>query len=184
MYCGSSSGSNGLYTAAAREVGKVLAKEGLELVFGGGQVGLMGILADAAMEAGGRVTGVIPSFLNLKEIAHGDVTEMITVETMHERKRLIHEMTDGAMALPGGFGTLEELFEMLTWGQLGLHSKPVGILNVNGYFDPMLESLDRAVADGFLKTENREMLLVHDHIGTLLELMRNYRAPALPKWIR
>lgn len=144
----------------------------------------MGLVADAAMEAGGKVTGVIPTFLNQKEIAHGGITEMITVETMHERKWLIHNMTDGAIALPGGFGTLEELFEMLTWGQLGLHSKPVGLLNVNGFFDHILDALDRMTGDGFLKEDNRKMLLTDDSVEELLEKMRFYKAPELPKWIR
>ena len=125
VYCGSSSGNNKIYKEKAAATGSFLAQEGIDLVFGGGKVGLMGVLADAALKAGGKVTGVIPGFLQTKEVAHEKLTELIVVENMHARKALIHEMSDGFIALPGGYGTLEELFEMLTWGQLGLHPKPV-----------------------------------------------------------
>jgi uncharacterized protein (TIGR00730 family) len=183
VFCGSSSGNNGIYSKQAEALGRVLAGRGIELVFGGGKVGLMGILADAMLRAGGTVTGVIPRFLNVKEVAHDGLTEIITVETMHERKALISRMSDGFLALPGGFGTLEELFEMLTWGQLGLHGKPVGILNVNGYFTNILGNLDTMVEEGFLKAVNRDMLLVSEQIEDLLNRMGSYIAPDIPKWI-
>lgn len=184
VYCGSSSGTNGIYREQAALLGKVLAGRNTEVVFGGGKVGLMGHLADAAMKAGGKVTGIIPDFLHVKEVAHDGLTAMISVPTMHERKALIYDMSDGFIALPGGFGTLDELFEMLTWGQLGLHQKPVGILNVSGYFDSVLEGIGNMVKEGFLKVENRDMILVSGQAEELLEKMEHYQAPALPKWIK
>jgi len=144
---------------------------------------MMGILADAVLEAGGEVTGVIPSFLHVKEVAHDGLTELITVGSMHERKALIEKMCDGAIALPGGFGTMDELFEMLTWGQLGLHNKPVGILNTNGYFDHILQAIDLMVEEGFLKDLNRAMLLASEDIERLVTLMRSYQPPKVRKWI-
>lgn len=143
----------------------------------------MGIIADAALEAGGKVTGVIPGFLHVKEVAHSGLTELITVETMHQRKSLIEQMCDAAIALPGGFGTLDELFEMLTWAQLGLHDKAVGILNTNGFFDPLLAAVGRMVEEGFLKDINRDMLLVSEDIEELLERMHAYSPPRIRKWI-
>ena len=136
------------------------------------------------MGAGGRVTGIIPGFLHIKEVAHDGLTEMITVSDMHKRKALIYERSDGFIALPGGFGTLDELFEMLTWAQLGLHLKPVGILNVNGYFNPILEGIKNMVAEGFLKAENRDMIQVSGEADELLQRMENYHAPPVPKWIK
>ncbi len=183
VYCGSSSGSKRIYQEQAAATGKFLARQGMELIFGGGKVGLMGALADGAMEAGGRVTGVIPRFLKTKEVAHDQLSELITVEDMHERKALIFEMSDGFIALPGGYGTLEELFEMLTWGQLGLHPKPVGLLNVGGFFDHLLSSLDHMVQEGFLHEINRKMVLCSSQPEILLELMMAYEAPRVPKWL-
>ena len=183
VYCGSSAGPNEIYKNQAASLGRYLAKNKIHVIFGGGKVGMMGILADAALEAGGEVTGVIPRFLHVKEVAHTKLTELITVETMHARKALIEEMCEGAIALPGGFGTLDELFEMLTWGQLGLHDKPVGILNTNGYFDPILSALDRMVEEGFLKDLNRDMVLVNNKIEKLVDAMRNYQPPKVRKWI-
>lgn len=144
---------------------------------------MMGILADAALEAGGEVTGVIPAFLHVKEVAHTALTELITVDTMHQRKAMIEKMSDGAIALPGGFGTLDELFEMLTWGQLGLHDKPVGLLNTNAYYDHILLAIDRMVEEGFLKDLNRDMLLVSNNIEELVASMRLYQPPKIRKWI-
>ncbi|MEN8155570.1 MAG: TIGR00730 family Rossman fold protein [Bacteroidota bacterium] len=184
VFCGSSAGTNGVYKEEAVRVGRILAEKKTQLVFGGGKVGLMGILADAALDAGGEIIGVIPRFLHVKEVAHDGLTEMVTVETMHERKALIHEMTDGVIALPGGFGTLDELFEILTWGQLGLHQKPVGVLNVNGYFTHLLKAIDSMVDEGFLTGINRDMVLVSDNIEELIDQMDAYTAPDLPKWIR
>ena len=183
IYCGSSAGSDSAYRSQAEKLGRYLAVNNLHIIFGGGKVGMMGILADAALKAGGKVTGVIPAFLHVKEVAHSGLSELITVETMHQRKSLIEQMCDAAIALPGGFGTLDELFEMLTWGQLGLHDKPVGILNTNGFFDPVLAAMDRMVHDGFLKDVNRDMVLVSPQVEELLERMRAYRPPKVRKWI-
>ena len=183
IYCGSSAGPNEIYRTQAAQLGTSLAENGIHVIFGGGKVGMMGILADAALEAGGKVTGVIPGFLHVKEVAHKGLTELITVDTMHQRKALIENLCDGAIALPGGFGTLDELFEMLTWGQLGLHDKPVGILNTNGFYDQILSAVDRMVAEGFLRDLNRDMVLVSEHIEELLELMHSYKPPRVRKWI-
>lgn len=183
VYCGSSAGPNQIYRKQAAELGRFLAENSIHVIFGGGKIGMMGALANAALESGGKVIGVIPRFLHVKEVAHTQLTELITVDTMHERKALIEEMCDGAIALPGGFGTLDELFEMLTWGQLGLHDKAVGILNTNGYFDPILSALDRMVEEGFLKNLNRDMVLVSQEIEKLVDAMRNYQPPKIRKWI-
>jgi uncharacterized protein (TIGR00730 family) len=155
----------------------------MRIIFGGGKVGMMGILADAALKAGGQVTGVIPEFLHVKEVAHTGLSDLITVKSMHQRKTLIEQMCDAAIALPGGFGTLDELFEMLTWSQLGLHDKAVGILNINGFFDPVLAAVDRMVEEGFLKQENRDMLLVSEQTEELVRLLKNYKPPRIRKWI-
>lgn len=184
VYCGSSSGTNRIYREQAAQLGKLLVSRNTEVVFGGGKVGLMGHLADAVIEAGGRVTGIIPGFLHVKEVAHNGISEMITVDTMHERKALMYEMSDGFIALPGGFGTLDELFEMLTWAQLGLHQKPVGILNVNGYYDSILSGIGSMVEEGFLKIGNHEMIQVSAEAEELLLKMEHYHAPVLPKWIQ
>ena len=183
IYCGSSAGPNKIYRTQAAQLGRYLAENHIHVIFGGGKVGMMGILADAALEAGGKVTGVIPGFLHVKEVAHNGLTELITVETMHSRKALIEKMCDAAIALPGGFGTLDELFEMLTWGQLGLHDKPVGILNTNGFYDQILSAVDRMVDEGFLKDLNRDMLLVSKNIEELFERMQSYAPPRVRKWI-
>ena len=183
VYCGSSAGPDEIYRTQAAQLGRYLATHKIHVIFGGGKVGMMGIMADAVLEAGGEVTGVIPAFLHVKEVAHSALTELITVDTMHQRKALIEEMCDGAIALPGGFGTLDELFEMLTWGQLGLHDKPVGILNTNGFFDLILSAINRMVDEGFLKDLNRDMLLVNNNIEELVEAMRNYQPPKIRKWI-
>lgn len=183
IYCGSSAGSNEIYRTQAAQLGRYLAENRIHVIFGGGKVGMMGILADAALEARGEVTGVIPGFLHVKEVAHSGLTELITVETMHARKALIEKMCDGAIALPGGFGTMDELFEMLTWGQLGLHDKPVGILNTNGFYKEILSAVDRMVNEGFLKDLNRDMVLVSDSIEELVERMQSYAPPRVRKWI-
>ena len=183
VFCGSSIGKDGKYSDAAAQLGRTLARKNIEIIYGGGKIGLMGILADAALQEGGRVTGVIPGFLADLELAHGQITRLITVETMHQRKAKINEMSDGAIALPGGFGTLDELFEMLTWGQLGLHNKPVGMLNTNGFYDHILSMVQSMVAEGFLKEINSDMLLVYSDIDELLVHMDRYEAPRVPKWI-
>lgn len=171
VFCGSSAGTRPDYADSAKRLGQVLAEHGLELVYGGASVGLMGVLADAALGSGGTVRGVIPEALIAREIAHNGLTELRVVDSMHERKRVMAELADGFVALPGGMGTLEELAEMLTWAQLGLHGKPFGVLNVAGYFSPWLRFLDHAVAEGFVKSEHRAMLMVDDDPGALIHLL-------------
>jgi len=183
VYCGSSSGNKEIYIKEAAALGKFLTLRGIDLIYGGGKVGLMGVLADSVMEAGGRITGIIPGFLRTKEVAHEELSELIVVENMHERKALIHEKSDGFIALPGGYGTLEELFEMLTWGQLGLHPKPVGLLNIAGFFDHILASLDHMVQEGFVHEINRKMVLCDHNPENLLDKMLAYQAPKVPKWL-
>jgi uncharacterized protein (TIGR00730 family) len=172
-----------VYEARAYETGMLLARSGIGIVYGGARVGLMGAVAEGALAHGGEVIGVLPRFLSGKEIGHGGLTDLILVDTMHERKTKMHELSDGVIALPGGFGTMEELFEMLTWGQLGLHAKPVGILNVAGFYDELILLLKTMVDKGFLKEENRRMLLFADTLEELLTKMQQYQAPAAPKWI-
>lgn len=183
VYCGSSAGNKPVYAEQAGLTGKELAKRGIEIIFGGGQVGLMGILADAALKEGGRVTGIIPGFLQTKEVAHHGLSKMIRVDNMHERKAMMFEMSDAFMALPGGYGTMDELFEMLTWAQLGLHPKPVGILNINAFFDPILNGIQNMVDEGFLKKINQEILLVDNRVEDVLEKMSSYKALEVPKWL-
>jgi uncharacterized protein (TIGR00730 family) len=161
-----------------------MAERGLGLVYGGGHVGLMGVLADAVLAAGGRVIGVIPQALVDRELAHQGLTELHIVETMHQRKALMADSSDAFIALPGGFGTLDETFEILTWAQLGLHAKPVGMLNVEGFFDPLLAWIEQAVAQGFLRAQHRELLMVYDEPAALLDALRAHRpTPEIPKWI-
>lgn len=183
VFCGSSSGNNGNYKLQAALLGKMLAHKNIELVYGGAKVGLMGAIADSVLEHDGKVVGVLPAFLKSKEIAHDRLTELILVESMHERKTKMHELSDGVIALPGGFGTMEELFEMLTWAQLGLHKKPIGILNIDGFYDPLIILLENMVEKGLLKPINRGMLIISDNIDTLLSQMKKYIAPHVPKWI-
>jgi len=183
VFCGSSTGFDQVYKEEAAQLGGLLAKRGLELIYGGGKVGLMGVLADAALKAGGRVHGIIPGFLHTREVAHGGLSEITTLPGMHERKAKIHEISDGFMALPGGYGTLDEFFESLTWAQLGLHQKPVALLNVKGFFTPLLDTVDRMVEEGFLRKQNREILLVARDAEELLERMLAYRAMEVPKWL-
>ena len=183
VFCGSSEGNDPKTIEAAFQLGEVLASQQIQLVYGGAKVGLMGQVADGALGKNGKVIGVIPDFLKRKEVFHPHISELIVVETMHQRKLKMHELSDGFMALPGGYGTLEELFEIITWGQLGLHQKPIGVLNCDGFFDSMLQFLDTMVAQGFLKQENREMLLVDSSAEGLLEQMRNDTPLITPKWI-
>ena len=184
VFCGSSSGTEKEFETKARELGRKLAAENIDLVYGGAKVGLMGAVADATLAESGRVIGVLPVFLKAKEIAHQGLTELILVDTLHERKTRMNELSDGVIALPGGFGTLEEYFEMLTWGQLGLHQKPMGILNVNGYYNELINFLDTMVEKGLLKEMNRQMVLISDDIDDLLAKMSAYKAPGDGKWIR
>jgi uncharacterized protein (TIGR00730 family) len=183
VFCGSSAGSDGTLMEQATLLGQTLAKQKIELVYGGSNVGLMRAVADGALNAGGTVIGVLPDFLRAKEVAHLGLTELIIVESMHERKMKMNELCDGVIALPGGFGTLEELFEMLTWAQLGLHKKPIAILNTNGFYDALIVLLNNMVDNGFLKAVNKEMLLVSSDIEDLICQMKNYVAPNIEKWI-
>ncbi|MDR1727426.1 MAG: TIGR00730 family Rossman fold protein [Acidobacteriota bacterium] len=181
VYCGSSPGARGEYADAARSLGRALAAQGLELVYGGADVGLMGVLADAALNAGGRVVGVIPeSFAD--RVSHRGLSELRVVGTMHERKRTMFDLADAFVALPGGFGTLEELSELLTWAQIGLHQKPCGLLNVAGYYDTLLRFLDHATAEGFMKPRHRAMLLVASGAEELLAQFQGYVPPSADKW--
>ncbi|HEY5825706.1 MAG TPA: TIGR00730 family Rossman fold protein [Cyclobacteriaceae bacterium] len=183
VFCGSSSGTDPIYRSQAAKLGATLAQQDIRIIYGGAKVGLMGSIAGAALSEGGKVVGVIPRFLRSKEIAHEGLTELIMVESMHERKTKMHELCDGIIALPGGFGTLEELFEILTWAQLGLHKKPIGLLNVNGFYDHLKKLLLTMVDEGFLKGINYNMLLISDDINDLLSQMKRYIAPVTPKWI-
>ncbi|KAB1155144.1 TIGR00730 family Rossman fold protein [Tenacibaculum aiptasiae] len=183
IFCGSSFGTDNNFELQAKELGKKLALENIELVYGGANVGLMGAVANGALSNSGKVIGVLPTFLKSKEIAHTGLTELILVDSMHERKTKMNELCDGVIALPGGFGTLEELFEMLTWGQLGLHKKPIGILNINGFYNNLITFLDHMVTMGLLKEKNRKMVLISEHIDELLIKMKTYQAPTTGKWI-
>jgi uncharacterized protein (TIGR00730 family) len=183
IFCGASSGNDDIFHQSAQQMAELLVESSIQIIFGGGKIGMMGIAADAALAKGGHVIGVIPSFLKTKEVAHDGLQEMHVVKTMHERKALMHDLSDGIIAMPGGFGTLDELFEILTWAQLGLHDYPIGLLNTKGYFNHLISFLDNMVAEGFLTSENRSMLLVHEDPATLLKMMKNYIAPPVHKWI-
>jgi len=183
VFAGSSTGNRKEYTAAARELGRAVAQRGLGVVYGGGHVGLMGQLADEALAAGGRVTGVITEALLAKEVGHRGLTELRVVKSMHERKAAMADLSDGFVALPGGFGTLDEFFEAITWAQLGIHRKPCGLLNIASYFDGLLAFIDHAVAEAFVRREYREMLCVSDSAAGLLDLMSSNRPPVVEKWI-
>ncbi len=181
VFCGSSPGARPEYVLAARELGQLLAKKKIGLVYGGARVGIMGALATAAVEAGGEVTGVMPGALVRKEVAHTGLKDLRIVETMHERKALMAELSDGFVALPGGLGTIEEFFEVLTWAQLGMHDKPCGLLNVNGYFDPMVAFIDHAVAQQFVSPASRSLVIVESSPETLLHRFEQYVAPKSDK---
>ncbi len=178
VYCGSRTGREPAYAEAARALGEILGRSGGELIYGGGRVGLMGVVADATMAAGGRVIGVIPEALMQREVGHGGLHELHVVPDMHQRKRLMAEGASAFLALPGGIGTLEELFEAWTWRQLGYHDQPVGLLNVGGYFDPLLQFVDRMVDEGFLAAEQRQMLRIDDDPARLLPSLRAGAATA------
>src|SRR5574343_1243815 len=189
VFCGSSSGHDEVYRAASTALGELLARRGIGLVYGGGNVGLMGIVADACLSAGGRVTGVIPQALMGKEVAgravdHSGLTRLEVVDSMHTRKARMAELADGFIALPGGLGTFEELFEILTWAQLGFHSKPVGLLNVDAYYQPLIQMMDRGVTEGFMKAQNRAMALADTTIESLLDAMAAYQPEPVSKWLK
>jgi len=182
VFCGSSPGNGDQYLAGARGLGRALTQRGIGLVYGGASVGCMGSLADAVLQGGGEVIGVIPRVLVEREIAHRGLTELRVVETLHERKALMAELADGFIALPGGAGTLDELFEAWTWGQLGLHRKPVGLLNVAGYYDALTAFLDHARHAGFLNAEHRAMLVMESDPQALLSRLADYQPPTRSKW--
>lgn len=183
VYCGSNAGNDPAHRAAAHDLGAFLARSGLGLVYGGGNVGLMGAVADGALSQNGEVIGVIPKSLMEKELGHGGVTELHVVTSMHERKQMMVDLSDGFIALPGGFGTLDELFETLTWLQLSFHDKPVGLLNVGGFFNGLIEFIDHMSRSGFLKPEHAECVLVENDPTRLLAAMESFRPPDLGKWI-
>ncbi|WP_295180840.1 TIGR00730 family Rossman fold protein [uncultured Christiangramia sp.] len=183
VFCASSDGVDPEIFKTARVVGEELAKRNIRLVYGGSKLGLMGQVADGVMENGGFATGVIPEFLKTKEVVHTGLNRLITTKDMHERKLTMNELSDAFITLPGGFGTLEELFEIVTWAQLGLHRKPIGLLNINGFYDDLLSMLKKMTAKGLLKEENLEILLVADNMEELLKLMHNYKARPVPKWM-
>ena len=189
VFCGSNTGHNPIYRAEAEKLGQLLAARGIELVYGAGNIGLMGAVADACLAAGGTVIGVIPEALMGKEVAgravdHRALTRIEVVDSMHTRKARMAELSDGFIALPGGFGTFEEFCEILTWGQLGFHVKPMGLLNVNGFYNPLLGLFDHAVSEGFLRPQNRAMALAENDIERLLDAMLAYRPEPVSKWLK
>ncbi|HEX9888587.1 MAG TPA: TIGR00730 family Rossman fold protein [Nitriliruptorales bacterium] len=183
VFCGSSPGGDPAYAVVARDLGRALAAAGIGLVYGGGTIGLMGVLADAVLEGGGEVTGVIPDHLKRREIDHPGVQDLRVVQTMHERKALMHDLSDAFVALPGGLGTMEELFEIWTWLQLGLHAKPIGLLQVAGYFDGLLGFLDHAVEEGFVQLGIRRLLVDDTDPDDLLARLEDFDPPATERWI-
>ncbi|MEH3107788.1 MAG: TIGR00730 family Rossman fold protein [Sphingomonas fennica] len=183
VFCGSSPGTDPAYAAGAAALGRAIAGAGHGLVYGGARVGLMGIVADAALAAGGAVIGVLPQALQARELAHAGLTELHIVPSMHARKAMMADLSDGFVALPGGIGTLEELFEIWTWGQLGDHAKPVALLDVAGFYRPLIAFLDNVVAAGFVRPVHRAMLLTDEDPAALIARMASHRTPATPKWI-
>lgn len=182
VYCGSSPGNRDDYARAAKSLAAALTERDLTLVYGGASKGIMGVLADSVLKLGGRVIGVIPRALRDKEIAHPNLSELHVVASMHERKALMAELADGFIALPGGFGTLEEIIETVTWAQLGFHNKPCGLLNVAGYYEPLLAFINLSVAEGFVRHEHRTMLMVEERPETLLESFASYQPVLRDKW--
>lgn len=183
VFCGSSSGRDPRYGVIAAELGRLFAERELGLVYGGGSVGLMGAIADAVLDAGGEVIGVIPERLATKELLHTRVPDMRRVRDMHERKALMAELADAFIALPGGYGTLEELFEVITWAQLGFHRKNIGLLNVCGYFDPLVCLVDHAVAEAFIRADHRDLIVVESECGTLLDRLIAHQMPEVRQWL-
>lgn len=183
VFCGSSKGTDEKIQTEAYNLGKYMAEKEITLVYGAARIGIMGKVASGVLENGGKAIGVIPDFLKTREVYHTGLSELIVTKTMHERKLIMHELSEGVITLPGGFGTLEEFFEMITWAQLGLHSKPVAILNSNGFYDELLEMLLKMVAKGLLKKENYSMLLVDHDIESLIRKMNSYTPQFIPKWI-
>jgi len=183
VYCGANPGNRPAYIEAARTFARLLAQRGVRLVYGGASVGVMGAVADAALEAGGEVVGVIPQSLVDREVAHNGLTELVITGSMHERKARMADLADAFVALPGGIGTLEEIFEIWTWGQLGFHRKPCGLLNVDGYYETLIRFLDEAVANGFVRDIHRGILLTARDGEELLEAFEHYEPPSVPRWV-
>ncbi len=183
VFCGSNPGNDPVYATGARAMGAEIARRGLVLVYGGGAVGLMGVVADAALAAGGEVHGIIPRALREKEVGHNGLTRLEVVDTMHTRKARMAELSDGFIAMPGGIGTFEEIFEVWTWGQLGIHTKPLGFLNIAGFYDPLAAFLDGTVDAGFLKQTHRAMAMTDTEVATLLDRMEQYVPSATIKWV-
>ena len=183
VYCGSAKGNNPVYADAAKALGRALVQHNLSLVYGGGHVGLMGIVADAVLDAGGEVTGVIPKALMDTEVGHERLTRLLVVKDMHERKALMAEHADGFIAMPGGIGTLEELFETLTWAQLGFHEKPIGLLNVASFYDPLIEFLRHQTSQGFLRAEHKDLLLMETEPDPLIAELKNFTMPEGVSWL-
>lgn len=184
VYCGSNQGVRPEYAVAAQELGTLLAREKIELVYGGGMVGLMGMVADAVLKNGGHVIGVIPEKLVIKEVVHEQLPDLRVVKSMHERKALMAELSDGFIALPGGYGTFEEFFEVLAWSQLGWHQKPFGLLNIAGFYTRLIQFLDHTTGEGFIRPQHRELVLVEDGAEKILERLKNFRPPNEVKWVR
>ncbi len=183
IYCGANTGNKPIYKQQTEALAEALVKRKIRMIYGGGSVGLMGVLADKLLELGGEITGVIPNFLDDLEVGHKAVKDMQKVPSMHERKALMEKLCDGIITLPGGFGSMDEVFEILTWAQLGLHQKPIGLFNVNGYYNFLLKQLDVMVEEGFLKPQNRNLLIVSDDLNELLEKMENYKSVHHGKWL-
>jgi hypothetical protein len=184
VFCGSSEGNDTIIISEAEILGQTLAQEDITLVYGAAKIGIMGRIAQATLNNHGKVIGVIPEFLKLKEVVHLGLNELITTSNMHERKLKMHELSDGFITLPGGFGTFEELFEIITWAQLGLHQKPIGLLNINGFYDDLIGMLETMVAKGFLKIDNLELLIVDKDISSLINKMKHYKPQEVPKWLK
>jgi uncharacterized protein (TIGR00730 family) len=180
VFCGSQVGTNPLYRQAAQELGHLLVQRGYGLVYGGGHVGLMGVIADAVLQGGGEVIGVIPEAMVARELAHRGVTQLYVVASMHERKARMAELAEAFIALPGGYGTLEEFFEVVTWAQLGIHRKPIGLLNVAGYFDALATLVEHAITEGFIRPEHRQLVVLAEHPHALLETLTHHTVPATP----
>ena len=184
VFCGSSTGENPVYKQKAIALGKTLAENQIELIYGGGNIGLMGIIANTVLKYGGKVTGVLPQFLNKKEVGHVELSTLILVNSMHDRKQKMNDLADGFIAMPGGLGTLEEVAEVLTWVQLGLIAKPVGFYNIKGYFKNLLDQLDYMVGEGFMKQKDRQMINQNEEAEELILQMRNYKPILVNKWLK
>jgi len=183
VYCGSGFGNKDEYLIAAKGLGKELAKRGIGLVYGGSSTGLMGTVADSVLEAGGVVTGIIPKAIFEKELAHEGLTKLVVVDSMHQRKAAMAEAADGFIALPGGFGTFEELFEILTWAQLDFHQKPTGILNICGYYDNLKQQIEKSITEGFVQEVHRQLVIIEDSSEEILNRFDTYKAPPPVKWL-